>query len=106
MLEFLSTAGDTGEERASATGNDETAYQLSARSRSRGHEWEAVGTAVQMVRVDGFHYNDQIMNIENDADAIYASVNVAAYTNSYTDMQLSGTPLGVQLVSRVSFTVD
>ena len=54
---------------------DETAFQFTQVTRGRAAQREAVGTPLQMARVDGFHYNDYDATIENDSDAFYVSVN-------------------------------
>ena len=54
---------------------DETAYQFTQATRGRAAQREAVGTPLEMARVDGFHYTNQYSTIKNASDAIYLSVN-------------------------------
>ena len=46
------------------------------------------------------------MGFKSDFWDSRARLNVAAYTNSYTDMQLSGTPLGIPLGASAGSSIE
>ena len=53
---------------------EEEAHQTLVRGMGRSIQYEALGPPLLSARVDGYHFNDQVLDVNNESDAVYAQI--------------------------------
>ena len=53
---------------------EEEAHQTLVRGMGRSIQFKALGPPLLSARVDGYHFNDQVLDVKNESDAVYVQI--------------------------------